>query len=102
MSEEVVKPLSPQDLAGRLCIPDFVIEAVNELLRKHYDGHGCTITLKEVEAAIEKAKPQEAVWQKNWLNFETLFRENGWSVDYDQPGYNETYAAHYRFSRRKV
>lgn len=44
--------------------------------------------------------PADEVFKKGWLNVEYLFRAAGWEVQYDKPGYNETYEAYFTFSKK--
>lgn len=40
------------------------------------------------------------VFSNGWLNFEPHYREAGWTVGYDGPGFNEDYKAHFIFTAR--
>ena len=98
-----MKPLSPEEVLEQRheAFPDFVIEAVNTLLKRNYNGCDCVITLKEVEKEIKSRKPPELDWEQWWLDFESIYRKAGWSVVFDKPGYNESYPSTYSFTRKK-
>jgi hypothetical protein len=49
--------------------------------------------LLDVERAV--------VFDKGWLDVESIFRAEGWKVKYDKPAYCETYKAFFVFSRKK-
>ena len=104
-----VKPISPKEAKAKYTVPDFVIEAVNDLIvKKIGDGKSCTLMQNEViyaiqqkaEIALGETIARRQVFDKKWLDFEPLFRRNGWSVEYDRPGYNETYEASYKFEAK--
>lgn len=111
MKENKVKPISFDDFEKQYekHIPDFVIEAVNKLLLKSWDGSSATITQNSIINAM--IRPQEysemptsefrrMIFDEHWLDFENLYRENGWDVYYDKPGYNETYDAYFVFKKK--
>lgn len=93
-------------------IPPFVIEAVNELLVTRFLDRRCVLTQNEI---IERAKeigeargtfPPDATestfYDQHWLDFEPIFRQAGWSVEYDSPAWDDNYEARFVFSRRKT
>ena len=85
-------------------IPGFVIEAVNKLIIQNLKGGSVTLLQKDiVTAIIKQAKPKriskDKIFDSGWLDFEDIFREAGWDVYYDKPGYNEDYDAYFRFSK---
>jgi len=100
------KVISPDEINFEESIPEFVIEAVNNLLKKEYRGRSTTILQKEIMAEVMRLRPdlslsREDIYKNHWMDFEPLFRENGWDVSYDRPGYNESYEASFKFSKKK-
>lgn len=101
-----LKPFSPSEvLATKISnIPDFVIDAVNELLIEKIDARGKRAIIKQDDVIDKLAGrmpmglSRNDVFSNNWLDFEPLFRENGWKVEYDKPGYDESYDAHWVFT----
>lgn len=103
-----VKPFSPAEAkaAQVTLIPDEVIEAVNELLAMEAGtGSSCTLRQKDILAlALKKFKEHgqnytvQTVYNNHWMDFENAFRKEGWKVDYDKPGYNESYEPTFHFS----
>lgn len=99
-----MKPLSPDEIIPS--IPDFVIEAVNYLLKEKYthSSKKAVLTQDEVVAAILSAAgtclSRDTLFKKGWLNFEPLYQNSGWVVFYDKPGFNETYKATYTFTKK--
>lgn len=107
-----VKPIEPDEVAANKVnvLPDFVIEAVNELITIEFDGHSAVFLQKEiVNLIVKKMGPlpgsegdaRNSVYANGWLNFVPLFEEFGWKVDYDRPGFSETYEANYTFKRKR-
>lgn len=103
-----VKPLSPKEVQEKQIdnIPDFIIEAVNELIaQKIGDNDSVNITQSAImELALKKAPEgttRQVIYDNNWMDIEPLFRKAGWRVDYDKPAYCETYSANFTFTNAK-
>lgn len=100
-----MKPITPSEVADQKLkdIPDFVIEIVNKLIASNFSGSRSCFQQEAVVAAILAAQPEgvtrQAIFNNGWLNFEEIYRQAGWTVEYDKPGYNETYAANFTFSK---
>ena len=99
-----IKPMSPQDIYDELetIIPSYVIVAVNNLLQLNYRGeYEIKISQKDILAEILKLAPEgvtEKVILKNkYLDFEPLFQKYGWKIEYDKPGFNESYEPIFKF-----
>jgi hypothetical protein len=87
-------------------IPEAVLNVVNQLLRERWDNHTARITQAEVfkEAfAIMRADganvTKDDFFKRHWLDFEQVYKNAGWKVEYDRPGYNESYEAFWVFSK---
>lgn len=102
--------MSPDEaLAGKVAsIPPFVIAAVNQLLTERFSGRSCTFSQNAVVELAQKiaaetlsaeAIDEQLFYDRHWLDFEVIYRKEGWSVVYDKPAYNETYEAFWTFSR---
>lgn len=90
------RPARPDEVEVNPDIPDFVFTAVNRMLAKTSGSRKVlrqSAVVREIKYAggVEKVE----VW---WLDFEPNYREAGWIVTYDRPGYNETYEASYVFA----
>lgn len=100
-----VKPISPQEVNHE--IPDCIIEAVNMLINKKWDGHSVTIYQDEILEIVSVENPEpdyngdklprKEIFDNHWLDIEPLYRKQGWDVEYDKPGYNESYRAYFIF-----
>jgi len=100
-----VKPLSPKEIesAKKVVIPDAVMEAANELLAKKWNGSSATFTIDALcGLAREKMGDPKHQFASEDLDIEIVFRKEGWIVDFDRPGYNETYAANWTFKKRRT
>lgn len=110
------RPITPAEARQQKLnsIPEFVIEAVNKLIVKKMSPNSKSFILlqediiKQIEIEGERMqawKPggfdYNRVFEENWLDFEDIFRQAGWSVEYDKPTYCESYKPNYKF-REKV
>lgn len=100
----MVKAFSPADAeaARDVSIPDGVIVAVNDLLAKKYRKGAIILRIGEVQTAIvaEMKLLDKSQIVQHWLDFEEIYRKQGWKVVYDGPGYNESYEGYYEFNRK--
>ena len=104
--EKKVKPLKPSDIVDNLdtIIPSVVIEAVNNLLKKKFRGSSAMIKQKEIVDEIirlDDSMTSQKIFDEKWMDFEEIFKRNGWSVKYDGPGYSESYDAYFVFTPKK-
>ena len=106
-----VKPITPDEVAARKrdALPPQVIEVFNQLIAEHWTGSSATFTQSDAIAAIVArcggdngplhSASRSEVLRRGWLDVEDVYREAGWHVVFDKPGYNERYEAFYKFSR---
>lgn len=98
-----VKPLTPDDVASKKegTIPDAVLECFNRLIAEKWDGHRAVVLLDDVvNALVALGYSRAVIFTKRWLDVEDIYRAAGWRVEFDNPGYCETYPATFTFSRR--
>jgi hypothetical protein len=105
-TEKTVTPITPQEILADLpnIIPSFVFEAINKLLKKKFRGDSVTIKQDDIMAEIGKLQTtytREEIFDNKWMDFESVYRKNGWLVEYDKPGFNENYDAFFKFTPRK-
>lgn len=104
-------PITPKEVQKRRTesIPEVVFEAFNEMITQEWDGHSANFTLQAVgRLALSKLKASgenrgltfQGMCDKGWMDVESSYRKAGWSVDFDKPGYNETYEANFTFSKK--
>lgn len=97
----MVNPLSPAEAkAAHLhTLPGEVIKAVNDRLVRAGDASKIIIRQNElVDELAAMGFDRDILFRDHLLDFEDLFRERGWNVVYDKPGYNETYSAYWTFT----
>jgi hypothetical protein len=103
----MIKPISPQEVSEThdKNLPEFVIEAFNNLILANFIEGECLIhqnrAISEIMDVAEKKYDKEVtrkqIFDNRWLDIESAFRKNGWKVEYDKPGFNETYEAYWTF-----
>lgn len=99
-----IKPIPPEQAHTdfKSTLDPLMIQAVNNLLV--LKGYAKYITLKQKDIISEyerlhhekRTKPLN-VFKTNQLEFEGIFRDAGWQVTYDKPGYNESYEPTFEF-----
>lgn len=96
-----MKPITPDEVGkrARAIIPPFVIKAFNDLIVLNWYNGEAVVSQKDVVAEIKKIEIRG--FKTTWLNVEPLYEEYGWTVEYDKPGYNETYDAKFTFRKRQ-
>lgn len=96
------KPITPAEAQVRKIaeIPSFVFTAVNALITQKLSGNRAVIRQCDVLDEIAKHSdiPRSTIFEKHYLDFEPAYREAGWSVVYDGPGYCETYEPNWTFT----
>lgn len=105
----MTKPLSPDEAFEKYDHLDpKVIETWNKLILKHRSGRRSVIKQDDAVEALRSAMtsatseyimPRQRVFDEGWLEIEEVFRAAGWDVEYDKPGYNETYPATFTFTK---
>ena len=107
----MTKVITPKEaLKAKLeAIPDFVIEAFNTIIVRNLDAYGrSSFKVHEVVELIlnssskDNGFSRQEIYTNKWLDIEKIYREQGWKVEYDQPGYNEDYDAYYTFSEKSL
>lgn len=100
-----IKPVTPAEAlaayeAGKN-IPDFVVLAVNALINQHCHPNGFDVSQEDVIAALLAAAPSGTTRQQlfdcKWLDFEPMFRLEGWKVMYIKPDRGDTFSPYYQF-----
>lgn len=96
-------PITPDEVGPRKRdeIPAMVFSVFNDLIVENMDSTGrAKITLDLVLSRLATAGVDTSeAFSKHWLDVEPFYREAGWEVSYDKPGYNEAYAASYEFRK---
>lgn len=102
--EKKIRPIKPEEiiLKKQKNFPDEVITSFNELIAQKWNGKWATISQEEVMVLmVEKGLERNEIFDKGWLDIEDIYRSAGWNVEYDKPGYNESYPATFTFRKQK-
>lgn len=105
-----MKPLKPEDAVKT--IDSRMIEAVNTMIKENLIGRHAEFTQNDLinkyfelsypnASKSEKSKIRTELFEKHQLDFEQLYINLGWKVEYDKPAYNETYEASFKFTLKK-
>lgn len=99
-----IRPISPNQLhtIKKKTTREIVYETVNEMLVENA-GDRSRIILKLEDILMKlvaRGLDKYELIDKGFMDFEPAYRKAGWKVDYDEPGWNETYPATYTFSKR--
>ena len=99
----MIEPISPKEVTH--VIPDFIIEAVNKLIKEKWNGEEAVIYQDDIMDIVSSNNDDDprpsrnTVYNNHWLDFEDLYRAKGWTVEYDKPAYCENYKAHFIFTK---
>ena len=103
----MIEPINPSEVykIKFSLYPDYVVEAFNELIVKHWDGKAARINQSEIITRMIYLSAgnvtKRNIIESKFLDVEELFREYGWNVNYSKPGYNETEPAYFVFEKRR-
>lgn len=94
-------PIRPEQI--NQTFPEKVYEAFNALIQKNFSGNSATVKQQEVvDAMISLGLKKKDIDKNGWLNVEKAYEKAGWTVQYDKPGYNESYEAFFVFSKKRT
>ena len=101
--ENKVSPIKPEEVAEKKeqSFPDAVFEAFNELIVHNFLNGSATIKQDDIlKLMTQKGLNRKEIIDKGWLDVEGAYRAAGWKVEYDKPGFNESYPATFTFTRK--
>lgn len=96
-----VKAIAPNEVveARKASMPDVVLETFNAHIAQKFNDSSAVVYQDAVVKDLVKAGlKREEIFRMGWLDIEDIYREQGWKVSYDKPGWNENYEAHFEFS----
>jgi hypothetical protein len=108
--EENVKPIKPEEILDRKAetIPPAMILAVNLLIAKKWNGSSATFRQDDllneyfsISGEENDRANRDKLYADHAMDFEDLYRRDGWDVYYDKPAYNESYEPTFKFSVKK-
>ncbi len=102
-----IKPIKPNEVVKNKLnsLPDEVIQSFNELIAENWNGSQSVIMKNDAVKRIlgkmsSETFTKQMIYDNHYLDVEPIYQDNGWVVEYDNPGYNETYEAKYIFRKR--
>jgi len=98
------KAISPREVVKyrKESIPNVVLEAFNALIKEKFNVYSAVVFQDDiVEILEEKGFARNDIYDRHWLDVEDIYREKGWNVKYDKPGYCEDYRAYFEFKAKK-
>lgn len=111
MDKERVMPIKPSEVSKKKAesLPGEVLEAFNEMIAKYWNGTSSKFKQKEaIELILSKMNVSKEtadkfnakdLFKNKMLDVEDVYRDHGWNVSYDGPGYCETYDATFEFRK---
>ncbi len=97
----MTRPITPDEAGETRAIPPEVLEAFNQLIKQNMRRGVAHVGLNEVAklAAVKLDCRVEYLFDHDLLDVENAYRQAGWVVEYDQPGYNEEGQGVFTFRR---
>lgn len=96
-------PIKPEDVGRRhaITIPNEVIEVFNDEIERAWDGTKAVVHQQDLIDRIgsKMTITGASIIERRWLDVESVYRAAGWTVEYDKPGYNETYDPQFTFRK---
>ena len=98
-------PITPDQAHERRqqTLPAAIIEVFNELIARNYNGRTATVSQDEAANLIAErlSISRQQVFDLHYLDVESFYREAGWDVKYDSPGYADaTFPPYFQFRRK--
>src|SRR5438045_2929791 len=95
-------PIRPDEVQARktTSIPSQVFEIFNDLIARAWNGRTATVKQEEVVERLLQidGMTRERIFDDHLLDVEGSYREQGWTVVYDNPSYGEAYPATFKFT----
>jgi hypothetical protein len=96
------RPIKPSEVvaAKKGYLPEIVFNVINEQIVMNWNGAGATVRYPVVVNILDDAErfSREDI-HKMLDGIEEIYKSEGWSVVFDKPGYNESYAATWTFTK---
>lgn len=97
------RPITPDEV--KRTVPEEVIDVWNALIQDAWDGQQAIISQTKAVTVIalhmNLCGNPGAVARNGYLDIECIYRDAGWVVNYDKPGYNESYTPTFTFRKKK-
>lgn len=99
----MTSPIKPSEVDDGKFIPDVIFQIFNAYIQERWNGHEAVLKQDILVNRIVSALgcDRQVVFDRGYLNIERAYEKVGWKVEYDKPGYNETYPAAFTFRKKK-
>lgn len=90
----MITPIKPSEVTNykKSIFPDAVIEAFNELIAKNWNDGIASFKRDTVSDLISNKLLGTGIkYDSIFLNIEDIYQAEGWKVEYESAGYNESY-----------
>ena len=96
---ENIKPIKPSEVLTEKAktIPDAMIQAVNEMIAKNWNGRSATVRKDDlleryfkISGKTNNRENRDKLYDDHALDFEDFYRKEGWKVKYDSPTYGDS------------
>lgn len=97
------RPIKPEEVRARRIdfIPSIIFETINTMICEKFDGKYATLKQEDILNRVcneSSGLTRQEIFNKHYLDIiKSFYREQGWKVEYDKPGYNESYPATFKF-----
>lgn len=103
-----MKPIKPDEILDNRenIIHPNIFVVINDMLKKKYTHYNTSVDIKQndiIKAFLEITPDfkRQQIFDEHHLDFEEVYRQYGWSVKFDQPGWDENYDTRYTFTKKK-
>lgn len=103
IKERSIKPVTPRHTVKDKVVtfPDEVFKVFNRLIVFHLrDGEASIDQDEVVKELVKEGLKLSDIFKNGWLDIEDVYARVGWEVEYDKPGYNETYEPTFKFRKK--
>jgi hypothetical protein len=94
------QPITPKEALQNFSpLPPEVYDSFNELIQKALNGNRAVVYQNEAADLVcsKLGISRRELFDRRLLDVEQSYRAAGWKVEYDKPGYNESYEATFTF-----
>jgi hypothetical protein len=98
-----ISPLAAADImkVRTSFFPEAVYAAVNEMLQRKFNSRTHRAVIKQDELValmVQKGLDEGEIFANNWLDFEEVYRDHGWTVTYEKSDYTDQSPSTYTFA----
>jgi hypothetical protein len=97
------RPIKPSEVVNLKCqyIPEIVFNIFNDHIASAWDGRKAIVRQEQVVSALLDTEKytREEIFRKHILDIEEIYRREGWKIEFDKPGYGESYGAFWTFTK---